>query len=245
MALIKISDITADDDLQPRALIKSAVVDEYADAMKRGESFPPVILFNDGTTNWLADGYHRYKAAKKAGINAISAEFRTGSKEDALRFALSANATHGLRRSQVDKRRAVLIALRQFGNLSNRELGRMVKVDDKTVGKYRERLAVVDKIKARIANGESFVGVHGETFLFVIKLDGPYVTIEYVSRNKKKTEVWSSDFLERGIHVDYVECAVCLLTKGLGMVDFDGWITVDAKEFLKSFRMGGADGSSV
>ena len=55
---LKLSDITTDDDLQPRAHIQSHVVDEYAEAMGRGEHFPPIVVFNDGTTNWLADGYH-------------------------------------------------------------------------------------------------------------------------------------------------------------------------------------------
>jgi len=100
---VKLVDVTAANDLQPRAHIKSHVVDEYAEAMKRGEHFPPIVVFNDGTTNWLADGYHRYRAAKKAGLDQITAEFRRGSKNDALRFALSASATHGLRRSRTEE----------------------------------------------------------------------------------------------------------------------------------------------
>jgi hypothetical protein len=229
MPSIKLSDITADDDLQPRAMVKSSVVDEYSEAMKRGEPFPPIILFNDGITNWLADGYHRYRAAKRAGIESLSAEIRTGTKLDALKYALSANATHGLRRSNVDKRRAVLIAIRQFGELSNRELGRMVKVDDKTVGKYRERLAIVDDIKARIADGESFVSVHGEDLLFVVKMNGPYVKLAYIPAQEGDV----THLTERGVHIKYIELVVCRYTHGLGMVDFEGWDTTDAKEALE------------
>jgi hypothetical protein len=239
MAYVKLSDITADDDLQPRALIKSAVVDEYAEAMQRGESFPPVILFNDGATYWLADGYHRFKAAQKAEIGSLSAEIRSGTKLDALKFALSANATHGLRRSSVDKRRAVLIALKEFGDLSNRELGRMVKVDDKTVGKYRERLAEVNEIKERIANGDSFCALDGKNgLLFVVKLEGPYVKMAYVGDDRRSTHYLHSDeyvYQQRGVHMDHIECAVCLLTDGLGLVDFEGWSPIDAKETLEVY----------
>lgn len=238
MAYVKLSDITADDDLQPRALIKSAVVDEYAEAMQRGECFPPIILFNDGGVYWLADGYHRFKAAQKAGLESLSAEFRSGTKLDALKFALSANATHGLRRSSVDKRRAVLIALKEFGDLSNRELGRMVKVDDKTVGKYRERLAEVNAIKERIANGDSFCALDGKNgLLFVVKLEGPYVKMAYVGDDHRSTNYLHSDeyaYQQRGVHMDYIECAVCLITHGLGMVDFTGWLPIDAKEALET-----------
>lgn len=238
MAEVKLSDITADDDLQPRALIKSAVVDEYAEAMQRGESFPPVTLFKDGAAYWLADGYHRFKAAQKAGIESLSAEIRSGTKLDALKFALSANAIHGLRRSSVDKRRAVLIALKEFGDLSNRELGRMVKVDDKTVGKYRERLAEVNAIKERIANGDSFCALDGKNgLLFVVKLDGSYVKLAYVNGNRQVSHLHSDEYeyTKRGVHLDYIECAVCLITHGLGMVDFTGWLPTDAKEALDAF----------
>ena len=229
MPLIKLTDIATDDDLQSRVKIEAEVVDEYASAMQRGESFPPIIVFSDGEKNWLADGYHRYNAAQKAEIERLSAEIRTGTKLDALKFALSANATHGLRRSSADKRRAVLIALEEFGDLSNRELGRMVKVDDKTVGKYRERLAIVNEVKARIANGESFVTLYeGYNLLFVVKLDGPYVKLAY-------TDDRTYTYTERGVHLDYIEHAVCSITRGLGMGDFEGWGTADAKEALETF----------
>ena len=139
-SLIKLSDVAADDDLQPRVKIDAEVVEEYASAMQRGISFPPIIVFSDGEKNWLADGYHRYYAAKKAGLDCLAAEFRTGTKTDALKFALSANATHGLKRSQADKKRVVLMALKEFGELSDRDIGRLVKVDGKTVAKYRAEL---------------------------------------------------------------------------------------------------------
>jgi uncharacterized ParB-like nuclease family protein len=154
---IPIDSIKLDSDLQPRAALNQETINEYTEAMKAGAQFPGVVIFQDGEVNWLADGYHRYAAAKNAGAQDISAEIRTGSKEDALKFALSANATHGLRRSQADKRRAVVIALKRFGNLSNRELGRLTAVDDKTVGKYRERLAFAETICNRLEAGESLM----------------------------------------------------------------------------------------
>lgn len=154
---LSIDSIKLDSDLQPRVTLDQGTIDKYAEAMKEGATFPGVVVFHDGADYWLADGYHRYAAAKKAGVETISAEIRTGSKEDALKFALSANVTHGLHRSQADKRRAVIIALKRFGNLSNRELGKMTAVDDKTVGKYRERLATSDDVIQRLEMGESFV----------------------------------------------------------------------------------------
>lgn len=156
---LPIDSIKLDSDLQPRAALNQGTITEYAEAMKEGAQFPGVVVFHEGETYWLADGYHRHAAAKMAGVQDISAEIRTGSKEDALKFALSANTTHGLRRSQADKRRAVIIALRRFGDISNRELGRMTAVDDKTVAKYRERLETAKEVVKRLEAGESFSAI--------------------------------------------------------------------------------------
>jgi hypothetical protein len=223
-------DVAADDDLQPRAKINDEVVDEYVSAMQRGESFPPIVVFRDGEKNWLADGYHRYYAAKKAGLDSIGAEFRTGTKLDALKFALSANATHGLRRSQADRRRAVLTALEQFGDLSNREIAKMVKVDDKTVGKYRERMIIAEDVIQRINNGESFYAKHGEERLFIFRLldstDRP--GLHYI-----KQIFFGPGFIawdKRGINTKYIKKSFRCLTDEvqLEMVDFEDWKSISS-----------------
>lgn len=210
-------------------MITDTVVDEYAEDMRRGERFPPIIIFDDGEHNWLADGYHRYYAARKAEIDEISAEFRTGTKVDALKYALSANTTHGLRRSQADRRRAVLIAIKQFGDLSNREIGRIVNVDDKTVAKYRQRHSIVDEVKSRIAAGDSVVGwrsreLRFNELLFISKIEGPYASIGYWWFPTEAEDADRFiDYLKRGCHIDCLDLAVGVLTKGLSMTDFAEW----------------------
>ena len=223
MPLIKLSDVATDDDLQPRVKINDDVVDEYASSMQHGEIFPPIIVFSDGQKNWLADGYHRYYAAKKAGLDSLGAEFRTGTRTDALRFALSANATHGLKRSQADKRRVVLIAIREFSNLSNREIARLVKVDDKTVGKYRERMAITEDVIQRINGGESFYAKHGEDRLFIFCLpdDSDRQGSHYI-----KQIFFGPGYVvldKRGINAEYIKKSFeCLTAEAqLEMVDFE------------------------
>lgn len=222
---IKIADITLDHELQPRVEINHAVVDEYTEAMQRGKSFPPVVVFNDGTTNWLADGYHRYKAAQKAGLENISAEFRTGTKTDALKFALSANATHGLRRSQSDRRRAVIIALREFGELSDREIGRMVKVDGKTVAKYRQRVLKVNSVKAGLANGESFEGLNSKKdMLFIVKMphEPRFGANQYAKYAYYEFESPLYKANTRGVNITSIDLAVYAITdQKYVMEDFD------------------------
>jgi hypothetical protein len=72
-----------------------------------GEHFPPVVLFFDGTTYWMADGFHRARARERAGFNDIPAEIREGGVRDALLYSAGCNTTHGLRRTKEDKLAAV------------------------------------------------------------------------------------------------------------------------------------------
>lgn len=60
-----------------------------------------------------------------------------GGRIDALKAALSANAAHGIRRGNADKRRAVEIALREFGKLSSRQIAEMCGVSHEMVGRLR------------------------------------------------------------------------------------------------------------
>jgi DNA modification methylase len=104
--------IRRDGGTQARVDIDVLVVDEYAEAMKTGAKFPPVIVFDDGRALWLADGFHCVLAAEQARLPSILAEVRPGTREDAQWFAIGANQTHGVRRTNADKRRAVLLALK-------------------------------------------------------------------------------------------------------------------------------------
>ena len=72
-----------------------------------GADFRAHSVFYDGQAYWLADGFHRVRAAQEAGLAGINADVRQGTRRDAVLFSAGANAVHGLRRSNADKRRAV------------------------------------------------------------------------------------------------------------------------------------------
>jgi 3',5'-cyclic AMP phosphodiesterase CpdA len=132
-----------DPDLQMRtAGIDAAVVADYAEAMLSGIEFPPVVLFFDGATYWPGDGFHRLEAARRSECDTILADVREGSKREATLFAVGANASHGLRRTAADKRRAVQAMLKdpEWTKWSDREIGKRCAVDHKTVAKVRGEL---------------------------------------------------------------------------------------------------------
>jgi len=128
-----------DGGTQARLKIDDDIVMEYAEAMQRGDTFPPVIAFDDGNSLWLADGFHRYHACKSLGKPAIATDRREGSQRDAILYSLGANASHGLRRSSADKRRAVEMMLKdsQWSQWANCDIARRCGVDEKTVRNIR------------------------------------------------------------------------------------------------------------
>ena len=111
--------------IQTRAATDAATIDEYAEAAQRGAKFPPVSVVSDATrgTLWLWDGTHRVEAARKIGKSRIRADVAEGTYADALRLALCANATHGLRRSNADKRHALEMAWQNRRELWPRDDG--------------------------------------------------------------------------------------------------------------------------
>lgn len=135
--------IRIDGGTQPRAQTESDVIDDYAEAMLNGTSFPSVIAFYDGKEYWLADGFHRVEAAKRAGLTDIAADVRQGTQRDAILFSVGANASHGLRRTNADKRRAVERLLRdeEWAKWSDREIARNCAVHHEMVGKLRKELS--------------------------------------------------------------------------------------------------------
>lgn len=103
--------IQIDGGTQSRATLNQHVVDDYAEAIKAGATFPPIVVFYDGKKHWLADGFHRFHAYQKVGRSKVAADVRQGTRRDAILHSVGANEAHGLRRTNDDKRRAVMTLL--------------------------------------------------------------------------------------------------------------------------------------
>jgi hypothetical protein len=104
---ISLHDIVIDDEVLVRTKIDEDHLENLIEALKQSTDLPPVVVFNDDGTLILADGYHRYEAAKKCKKNKIKAVVHKGSKRQAILFACGANSGHGLRRTNEDKLCAV------------------------------------------------------------------------------------------------------------------------------------------
>jgi uncharacterized ParB-like nuclease family protein len=153
---LALSEIVADPSVQTRAELHDQTVSEYAEEMKTGTPFPPVVVFHDGQKYWLADGFHRFKAAQKSGRSTCLVDVKTGGRHEALVYALSANARHGLRRTNADKRRAVELALKdpELAQESGRALAKRCAVTHPFVKKVRAEVVTVTTSSCRIGTVE-------------------------------------------------------------------------------------------
>ena len=97
LARIPLDAIQIDPTVQQRAAGTSQdVVDEYAEAMRNGVAFPPIVVFgNDDGPFHVGDGFHRLWAHLLAHPDATDIECRVhpGDRDDALLFACGANAS--------------------------------------------------------------------------------------------------------------------------------------------------------
>lgn len=145
-ATIELSVIQIDGGTQTRAGISYETVEEYTEAYRSGSTFPDIVVYYDGTKYWLADGFHRVAAAKKAGLSEINADIKQGTRREAVLHSVGANSTHGLRRTNADKRRAVMTLLQdeEWSKWSDREIARRCAVSNRFVTSLRNELSVND-----------------------------------------------------------------------------------------------------
>lgn len=171
---LPITALRTDGGTQMRAALDDGTVFEYTQAMIAANgwgTFPPAVAYYDGSAYWLGDGFHRVKAYREAfpaSADGIPCDIRAGTRRDAVLHAAGANASHGLRRSQADKRRSVETLLRddEWGQWSDNEIARRCNVSPTTVGTVRKELSLskLDSEKPAAAPAERvFVNRHGQT----------------------------------------------------------------------------------
>ena len=132
------NEIRTDGGTQPRAVIDDDIVLRYVELMVSGVEFPPVDVFHDGESYWLADGFHRYQAVDNLEWEQIDCTVHQGTLVEAQWFSFSANKANGLHRSHEDVRRAVEGALKARPELGDVEIARHVGVHRHTVRGHRK-----------------------------------------------------------------------------------------------------------
>ncbi len=159
--LLAVGLVRADGGTQMRAAINPETVAEYAEIMRAGGgwgAFPPARARYDGSDYWLSDGFHRRAAwIQVAGdLAEIPVIVTPGTRRDAILDAAGANADHGLRRTNADKRRAVEILLSdpEWAAAGSGWIAEKCNVSDRFVRAMRaEREPVLSRNDAGIGGG--------------------------------------------------------------------------------------------
>lgn len=149
MTQIKLASIRIDGDTQVRLALDQDVVAQYAEHMRDGSEFPPIVVFHDGSENWLADGFHRYFATQMNAIDSIEAEIKQGTLDDARLYAYGANGKRGLNITSEDVRNIISKMLNHpvWSKWTNAEISRHVGVSKMTVGRVKQSMEPSKEIK--------------------------------------------------------------------------------------------------
>lgn len=148
---------------QTRVSTIDEAVDSYSESMKNGVEFPPIDLYFDGSKYFLADGFHRFLAAKRNEEKEISANVTEGSRLEALKHALGANATNGLYRTNADKRHAAEIAIEEWSDLSNAYIADICKVSVELIRRVRKAMGLDNPDLVMGKDGKQYPGTIDRT----------------------------------------------------------------------------------
>lgn len=153
--VMNVGALVMDGRLQSRTEISEETVADYAEALKGGAEFPPVLVYFDGINYYLTDGYHRAHAHKRADKVSILCDVVQGTLRDAILHSTGVNAKHGMRRTYADKRKAVMTLLDDFewSQWSSSEIARRCGVSPTFVSSLRESGAP-SEVKYKKASGE-------------------------------------------------------------------------------------------
>lgn len=171
---LELSSIRCDQRAQPREHLITDITHAYAEAMADGAIFPPLVVFHDGKSNWLADGFHRRYAAVSLGLVEFACEVRNGGLRDAILFSCQVNSAHGVARTNEDKRRAVtkLLLDGEWSKWSDNEIARRCAVGNDLVRIVRKEVVT----SGNASEKRTYTTKHGTTAKMNTAAIGPDAT---------------------------------------------------------------------
>lgn len=206
------------DSVQPREQMDLGAIADYSAAMLlgeegqlvdlRGDDWAPIVVYRDAEGKlWLADGFHRVRAARQAGHQGMQALVFAGTKSDALLHAVGANVRNGVRITNADKRRAVGLLLddARLSAKTDTEIAALCCVSQPFVSKLRGELrqrakaaqaaerAREDRADEAAAAGGSDNGYSGETTPAPLQFD----IEETIAQNQRRQAEEEEEAAER------------------------------------------------
>jgi len=155
---VRIEELAEDTRFQSRTRTDRATVEEYKELMSEGVDMPPITVALVDDSLFIVDGWHRVQAAKELDWSSIPADVSTMTENEAIWKSAGANQSHGLRRSNADKLRAVETALSSPTSemMSDREIARKIGVSHEFV--RRRRTGSVEDNVEEVDNADATEG---------------------------------------------------------------------------------------
>jgi hypothetical protein len=152
---IQLHDIIRDAEFQIRAELDEPTISKYEECYREGSTFPPLLVWAEGGTHILLDGFHRHEAMNRAGFVFAEVKEFAGTKGEAMIAAVTANSRHGRQLSGQDMRVAIAKLLRCGMELSNAQIADAAGCSDHTVKAVRDAEGMqTTRVKGR--DGKSY-----------------------------------------------------------------------------------------
>ena len=138
--IFSLSELTLPEDIYTRARGSPwwANVHVYTEEMKAGAQFPPILVGQIDDQLIVVDGYHRYLATKKLGIEYIPGTLKKyNSMADLLVDAVAANNHHGIRYTPQDK--AHIADILQKHGLDPQRISELIRIPVEKLNKFTAR----------------------------------------------------------------------------------------------------------
>jgi len=153
---LKLTQIRTDGGTQARVSLNQDTVNEYAQQMQDGDVFPPVVIFSDGSNNWLADGFHRYFASRQIGSVDIAVQKHEGTVDEATLYAFGATARRGLSFTKEDYKHIVTRMMQHpvWSTWSTRTIAELLGCSAMTISRVKSSLEEPPKTVSYTRNGK-------------------------------------------------------------------------------------------
>ena len=232
---IKLSQIRVDGGTQSRVRMCAETVSEYASKMSDGVQMPPLDVFYDGNEYWLADGFHRYSAAKSNGNRETECTIHEGSVEDAMLYSFSANGGRGLSMTPEDNQSIIsrMLAHPKWKSWTDVQIAKHIHVSNSTVGRIRRKLEDAGKIEKKLE--KKYINKHGQESTMKVGKIGREPTTKEFSKESEP----SDDLIQELTHTisELSEENTVLKDKiAIGQWDASEIEKVDAAETIASLR---------
>lgn len=173
------AEVAQDAACQMRAAVHEDAVAEYTETLLAGVELPPIDVVLVLGVPYVVDGFHRLAAYRAAGAAFVPCRVvADGTLRDATLRAVGANAGHGLRRSNADKRKAVETLLRdaEWTRWSNREIA----------GHCHVSPDLVDRLRGSLSDSGSEPATPGEITRKYVTKHGTEATMNVAKIGKSK-----------------------------------------------------------